>query len=153
MTNFSESESEGEVAQSCPTLCNSMDCSLSGSTVHEILQARIQQWVAIPFSRGFRDWTWISCIAGRLFTIWVTRNLWGESRSSNLLTECGGFSLAGYCWLRRNLPYAGAVHSKPLPLRNAWYLSLLVLGFYSTGNDKVWELPLWGFRTSIILFF
>ena len=35
-------------AQSCPTLCDSMDCSLPGSSVHEILQARILGWVAIP---------------------------------------------------------------------------------------------------------
>ena len=41
-----------EVAQSCPTLCNPMDCSLPGSSVHGILQARILEWVAISFSRG-----------------------------------------------------------------------------------------------------
>ena len=49
-----------------------MDCSLPGSSVHGILQARILEQVAIPFSRGSsqpRDWTWVSCIAGRLFTI------------------------------------------------------------------------------------
>jgi len=40
------------VAQSCPTLCDPMDCSLPGSSVHGILQARILEWVAIPFSRG-----------------------------------------------------------------------------------------------------
>ena len=40
------------VAQSCPTLCNSMDCSLPGSSVHGIFQARILEWVAISFSRG-----------------------------------------------------------------------------------------------------
>ena len=40
------------VAQSCLTLCSPMDCSLPGSSVHEILQARILEWVAIPFSRG-----------------------------------------------------------------------------------------------------
>ena len=40
------------VAQSCPTLCDRMDCSLPGSSVHGILQARILEWVAIPFSRG-----------------------------------------------------------------------------------------------------
>ena len=48
------------VAQSCPTLCNSMDRSLPGSSVHGILQARISEWVVIPFSRGSswpRDWT------------------------------------------------------------------------------------------------
>ena len=50
--------------------------TLPGSYVHRILQARILQWVAIPFSRGSsqpRDWTQVSCIAGRLFTIWATR--------------------------------------------------------------------------------
>ena len=41
-----------KVAQSCPTLCDPMDCSLSGSSVHGILQARILEWEAIPFSRG-----------------------------------------------------------------------------------------------------
>ena len=43
------------VAQSCPTLCNSMDCSLPGSSVHGILQARIPEWVAISFSNA---WKW-----------------------------------------------------------------------------------------------
>ena len=41
-----------KVAQSCPTLCELMDCSLPGSFVHRILQARILEWVAVPFSRG-----------------------------------------------------------------------------------------------------
>ena len=40
------------VAQSCPTLCKSMDCSLPGSSVHEILQTRTLEWIAIPFSNG-----------------------------------------------------------------------------------------------------
>ena len=40
------------VAQSCPTLCHPIDCSPSGSAVHGILQARILEWVAVPFSRG-----------------------------------------------------------------------------------------------------
>ena len=53
-----------------------MDCSPAGSSVHGILQARIPEWISIPFSRGSswpRDGTQVSCIAGRLFTIWVTR--------------------------------------------------------------------------------
>ena len=41
-----------KAAQSCPTLCNPLDCSLPGSSVHGILQARILEWVTIPFSRG-----------------------------------------------------------------------------------------------------
>ena len=59
-------------AQSCPTLCNPTDCSLPVSSVHEIFQERILEWVAIPFSRGSswpRDRTWVSCIAGRFFTL------------------------------------------------------------------------------------
>ena len=40
------------VAQSCPTLCNPMDCSLPGSSVHGILEAKIPEWVAISYSRG-----------------------------------------------------------------------------------------------------
>ena len=64
------------ITQSCPTLCDPMDCSSPGSSVHGILQARILEWVAIFFSRGssrLRDWTWVSHIAGRLFTDWATR--------------------------------------------------------------------------------
>ena len=63
------------VAQSCPTLCNSTDCSLPGFSVHGILQAGIPEWTAIPFSRGVsqpRDETLVSCIAGRFFTVWAT---------------------------------------------------------------------------------
>ena len=40
------------VTHSCPALCDAMDCSLLGSSVHAILQARILEWVAIPFSSG-----------------------------------------------------------------------------------------------------
>ena len=64
------------VSQLCPTLCDPMDYSLPGSSVHEILQARILEWVAIPSPRKSslpRDQTWVSCIAGRFFTIWATR--------------------------------------------------------------------------------
>ena len=56
--------------QSYPTLCNIMDCNPPGSSVHGILQARILEWVAISSSRGSsrsRDWTRVSCIAGRFF--------------------------------------------------------------------------------------
>ena len=45
-------ESESEVAQSGPTLCDPMDCSLPGFSVHGIFQARVLEWVAISFSRG-----------------------------------------------------------------------------------------------------
>jgi len=60
-----------KVTQLCLTLCDPMDCSPPGSSIHGILQARILEWVAIPFSRGSsqpRNQTWVSCIAGRFFT-------------------------------------------------------------------------------------
>ena len=59
-----------------PTLCNPMDCSLPGSFILGIFQARVLEWVAVSFSRGSsqpRNWTWDSCIVGRSFTIWATR--------------------------------------------------------------------------------
>ena len=65
-------KSESEIAQLCLTLCNPMDCSPPGSFVHGILQARILEWVAIPFSRGSsqpRDQNQVSHIAGRVFTV------------------------------------------------------------------------------------
>ena len=57
--------------ESCPALCDPMDY-----IVHWILQARILEWVAFPFSRGSsqsRDWNQLSCAAGGFFTSWVTR--------------------------------------------------------------------------------
>ena len=62
------------VAQSCLTLCNTMDCVIPGFSVHGILQARILECLAILFSRESfwpRDWTQVFCIAGRFFTIWA----------------------------------------------------------------------------------
>ena len=63
---------ESEVTRSRPTLCDPIDCSPPGSSIHGILQARILEWLASPFSRGSsqpRDRTWVSRIAGRFFTI------------------------------------------------------------------------------------
>ena len=56
--------------------CDPMDCSPPGSSVHEISQARILEWVAISFFMGSswpRNWIWVSCIAGRFFTVWATK--------------------------------------------------------------------------------
>ena len=64
------------VSQLCLTLHYLMDCSPPSSYVHGILQARIVEWVAIPFSRGSsqpRDRTWVSLTAGRFFMVWATR--------------------------------------------------------------------------------
>ena len=92
-----EGEGEGEVAQSCPTLWDAVDCSLPGFSVHGILQARILEWITISFSRGSsqpRDQTWVSLIGSRCFNLRATRdwliqiyeiNLWQCSRLIYLL--------------------------------------------------------------------
>ena len=69
---LNSSKSESEFAQSSPTLCDPMDCSLPGSSIHGVLQPRTLEWAAISFSRGSsrpRDRTQVSHIAGRHFTI------------------------------------------------------------------------------------
>ena len=73
-----------------------------GSSVHRILQARILEWVAISFSRSSflpRDWTRVSCTAGRFFTIWATREhflalpVFGTGMKTDLFQSCG------HCWI------------------------------------------------------
>ena len=86
-TNYLLDLVSSKVAQSCPTLCSPMDCSLPGSSVHGIFQARVLEWVAISFSRGSsrpRDWTQVFSIADRRFTVWTTyltfhkKNIWSS---------------------------------------------------------------------------
>ena len=63
-----------------------MGCSAPGCSVYGILQARILEWVAFPFSRGSsqaRDWTQVPCTAGRFFTIWGTRKAHCNKRSQH----------------------------------------------------------------------
>ena len=62
------------VPQMCPTLCNPVDCSPPGSSVHGIFQARVLEWGAISFSRGSswpRAQTWVSCTASRVGGKWI----------------------------------------------------------------------------------
>ena len=71
-TSNPQTLNESEVAQSCPTLCDPVDCSPPGSSIHGILQARILEWVAISFSREssqHRDLTQVSHIAGGRFNL------------------------------------------------------------------------------------
>ena len=83
-------ESESDVAQSCPTLCNPLDYSLPHSSVHGIFQARILEWVAISFTRGSlqpRDWTQVLRIVGRCFTVWATVNFRSQVTQGNKKEE------------------------------------------------------------------
>ena len=64
------------ILQSCPTLWDLMNCSPPGSSLHGIFRARILEWVAISFSRGFsqpRDQTWVSCIDRQILYHRATR--------------------------------------------------------------------------------
>ena len=75
-----------KVARSCQTLCNPMDY-----TVHGILQARILEWVAVPFPRGSsqpKDWTQVSCIAGRFFISWATRKAQWHHIKAHIPWKC-----------------------------------------------------------------
>ena len=74
----------------CVQLCNPMDHSLPGSSIHGILWARILEWVAISFSRGpslTRDWAWVSHTTGRFFTIWATREAIGMPKPGPKMTK------------------------------------------------------------------
>ena len=119
--------------QSCPTLCNPMDCSPPGSSVHEILQARILEWVAMPFSRdrpdpGFKPTSPISpALTGGFFTASTTWEAGGRQRCTlhparlplepvgltTLLKEEG----QRQCW---NMLYLIAVY-----WRNIWTLKFI----------------------------
>ena len=110
-----------EVAQSCPTLCDSMDCRPSGSSVHGILQARILEWVAISFSRGSSrpsDRTQVSHIAGRHFNLWATRE--AQNIYFHVFIYLAAPSLSCCMW---DLVPWPRIEPGPLALR-AWSLSL-----------------------------
>ena len=116
------------VTWSCRTLCNPMDYSPPGSSVHGIFQARVLEWVAISSSRGsfqHRDWTQFSCIAGRFFTIWATR------KAVNIDVSCLGwsYSLMSHLSSHTILKYSKLLHkftthiSKIVkPALSTWYL-------------------------------
>ena len=79
-------KSEIEVAQWCLILCDPMDCSLPGSSLHGILQARVLEWVTVSFSTGSsrpRDRTRVSCIVDRCLTIWATRGALNNKQNKN----------------------------------------------------------------------
>ena len=120
-----------EVAQSCLTLCDPMDCSLPGFSVHRIFQARVLEWVAISFSRGSswpRDRTQVSCITGRRFNLWATCVRWVQLYGSlNALWHC--FSLELEWKLTFSSPVATAEFSKFAGILSAALSQHHLLGF------------------------
>ena len=106
----------GSVSQSCPTLWDPMDLRPPGSSVHGILQARILEWVAIPFSRGSSwpsDGTRVSHIAGRFLTVWATSEVfflkthWIKYVWMNDNELITGWLFREYCrWAYHNLSHS-----------------------------------------------
>ena len=100
------------VAKLCQTLCHSMDCNPSGSSVYGILQARILEWVAFPFSRESsqpRSWTWVFCISGKFFTICWTLRLVGNAvekflKKMKSVTSVDTWMIRSepYCWIEES---------------------------------------------------
>ena len=70
---------ESEVAQLCLTLCDPIDCSLPGSSIHGIFQTIVLEWIVISFSKGSsqpKAWTRVSHIVDRCFTVWATYRIY-----------------------------------------------------------------------------
>ena len=106
--------------QSCPTLCNPMDCSPSGSSGHELSQARILEWVATPSSRGAsqpRDRTHVSCsfrTADGFFTAGCHGSSAGKESACNV-----GVLVRSLGW-KDPLEKGNATHSSILAWRIPW---------------------------------
>ena len=125
-----------KVTQSCPTLWDPMDC-----TAHAILQARILEWVAHPFSRGSsqpRDRTWVSCIAGRCFTLWATR----EAQELE-----GSLTLLQWIFLTQELNWCGSVGKESAC--NAGHLGSIPGLERSPGEGKGYPLQYSGLENSM----
>ena len=122
-----------KVTQQCPTLCDPVD-----STVHGILQARVLEWVAFPFSRASsqpRDWTQVFRTAGGFFTSWATRE--PQREQSNCRTEqqlqnswvCAHtHTPCSHCFFfRSSHSGAGSAWGKPFPKQctsgQCWFVS------------------------------
>jgi len=127
-----------------------MNCSLRGSSVHGILQTRIVEWVAIPFSRGSfwpRDRTHFSCIGGRFYTFWATR----EAHSPGCLVLFFWAPTVGYTPL--TVPhFINILGLSSLPgLSEALQLCTCACGSHSTST--LWHSPgasFWCTRSSAI---
>ena len=118
---------KGLVPQSRPTLCHPIDCSLPDSSVQEILQARIVEWIPMPFFRGSsqpRDRTQVSYIAGKFFTVWATME-----------------ALPGWMWVPSKKICICFCCVPESTVDSEWYqLSYLLKEFLNTRVLYVWDI-------------
>ena len=120
------------VTQSCGTLCDPMDSSPPGSSVHGILQGRILEWVAIPFSRGSsqpKDRMRVSCTAGRFFTIGAMREVLGQIKTGNSRLIPFIYLFIHLCIYHLSLSYLSTYY---LYFHLFWYLSVIDLSYLSS---------------------
>ena len=114
-----------------------MDCSPPGSSVHGILWARILEWVAFPFSRRSspsRDGIQVSCIAGRFFTVWATR----EAQKYLYILRWGDWDFNIYVWV--------GVHNTAR--RRQWHPTLVLFPGISHGWKSLVGCSPWGRQES-----
>ena len=141
------------VTQSCPTLCDPMDCSLPGSSVLGIFQARTLEWLAIAFSRGCpqpRNWSRVSHSAGTVFTIWASRQdcmchtlAFNHQDKVNWKPQCTSMTVQRVLRIpgmkgvgARGLSAHGCLwlHAPNMPLANLW-----LPGPISVDSDLMWQ--------------
>ena len=126
------------VAQSCPTLCDLMDYSLPVSIVHGIFQAKILEWVATSFSRGSswpRGRMWVSCSAGRFFTVWATKEAAVTLHLSETPLQSSGYNSSAT--FNSNMTQSSESGYSPL------VASLLLLFSPLVVSDSLWSHGLW----------
>ena len=142
-----------------------MDCSLPASSVHRIFQARGLQWVAIPFSGGSswpRDWTWVSCIACRFLTIWITEmraswvqllshvqlfvTSWTAARQASL-SITNSWSLHKLMSIESVMPSSHLIFCHPLLILHSIFPS--IRGFSNESALHIRWLKDWSFSFSI----
>ena len=127
------------VAQLCPTLCDPMDYSPPGSSVHGMLQARILEWAAVPFSRGSsppRDRAQVSPITGRFFTVWAickSHSLGGELARSVSDWNTEGASAQ---WLSTHHSSEDTLKERKLVLRHQEVVATLSCGGWAHVSQR-----------------
>ena len=132
-----------------------MDCSLPGSSVHGISQARILEWVVISSTRGSsqsRYQTLISCTAGRVFINWTTREAWGGTSGKEPLCQCRRHKrrkfdpCIGHNWARNTLKHESLSPCSSLGSRKVWtyfFCSLVpscLAGPLNLPHQRQWQL-------------
>ena len=147
-------KSESEVTQSCPTVCNPMDCSLPGSSVRGILQARVLEWGAIAFSTDWTTHAFFPVISKRVFVVLYTCDLSTLVEGLQCLQGCHGHSgsrgacslktlgqcgseLTPFCHPPASLDYPTAIR---MILASSWYYPL-----HRQGKVSYFLIP-WGER-------